>query len=282
MMEDVQRALDAAESGTLVNLGPGEFMGPFRITKSIELRGVGPNTVLVASADGPALVVEAPGVKLSYLSLEGQDARAVVLRADPTHGIALEQVNIVGESEGVPDSALKVGRVFWGRRAASSPSTSMAPIAPVADLPPLRWDATGPFADTVTGILRETLLLGGAVPEVAFSSLDVPAGAEIAGTISVRNLGDASRDVELAVALDGGAPKTERRATPPGGRADHTFQLRAHQPGVTILEASASGIPALAVGLLTQDPAHYPPIPEDSAVLPKAPQEASGMSTEAP
>src|SRR5262245_28265078 len=46
---DLQSAIDAAESGAVVKLGPGTFHGPFRITKPVTLEGSGVATTTLTA-----------------------------------------------------------------------------------------------------------------------------------------------------------------------------------------------------------------------------------------
>lgn len=64
-------AIRAAAPGAVIELAAGQFVGPFRIEKPLEVRGAGEATVIAGSGEGSVITVDAPDVVLRDLTVRG-------------------------------------------------------------------------------------------------------------------------------------------------------------------------------------------------------------------
>jgi hypothetical protein len=91
--------LERAHDGDEFLLDPGDYLGPFAVTKNVTLRGTDLNATIWAG-DEPAVVVEAPGVRLENLTIErnvGWELQAVIA-AVPGSGPRLKGVALKGQA----------------------------------------------------------------------------------------------------------------------------------------------------------------------------------------
>ncbi|PHP67708.1 carbohydrate-binding protein [Zhengella mangrovi] len=101
----LRQAIASAAPGDVLRLGPGPYAGPVTIDRPLTLRGTG-LTMVRGTGEGSVITIEAPGVTLSGLTVQGSGIRLDALDAgitiDKTAGHAvIEDNTVIGNLIGV-------------------------------------------------------------------------------------------------------------------------------------------------------------------------------------
>jgi DNA polymerase III delta prime subunit len=195
--------LQIVRDGDEIRLTPGEYKGPLKIDKSITVRGTGTDTVIWA-VDEPALLIEAPGVRLENFAIErtvGGDTGAVVLSANADTSPILNQVKLRGIAENVQwegaiwdiPTVLDFAEIETNRQLERSWQLQVG--APCQVLCDLSW----------LQVKTYHLSPGWQNLELVLNSEDVPAGTNLAGSILLETP-DGRREIAVAAKIKNTSP----------------------------------------------------------------------------
>ncbi|HUH04237.1 MAG TPA: nitrous oxide reductase family maturation protein NosD [Kofleriaceae bacterium] len=103
---DLQATIDAARPGDIVEVPPGTWPGPVRVSQAITLRGTG--GIIDGGGTGTVLVVEAPGAVIEGLSVRGSGSDLSGMKPDTCIWVERTATGAVVRNNDVRDCAFGI------------------------------------------------------------------------------------------------------------------------------------------------------------------------------